>query len=108
MIKNQNYVKQPEANVNGSVSLELFLKKISSGGFLEARNISDELIGMGIHETDINYYAYPLFKQILQKNLNRARKLAEVFKDYSWEYWLQDNKGDYLNIQKLRKYGDKR
>ena len=71
------------------VRLARLRELIKKGRFTEARNYADSLRRIGISEPAINHSCYHEFSRLNRINRKKAERLARIFEDYKWEYWLR-------------------
>lgn len=65
------------------------VKLIRQRKFNAARNYADSLGSEGVPETTINSMCYDSFRILNATHPRAAKRLAGIFRDYSWECWLR-------------------
>lgn len=69
--------------------LEKLVELLRKGRYGAARDYADNLLEGGIPETLINSSCHGYFSLLNRTQRRRAERLAKVFQDYRWQYWLR-------------------
>lgn len=78
------------ANVEMNSQLEKLVSLLKSEKFVEAVEYAKNLEKNGVSYPHINHRCYDYFSTVNFKEPEKAKKIAEIFADFKWKYWLSE------------------